>query len=177
MTRALVVAAALVAAASPAGADVPAPAQNALAVELSTLVMPRANWERTSAGVADQTRQYIEASIRQGGGEVPPEFAARFTEEFRSLYAYEEIVDIQAGLLVKYYSEGELRELLAFYRSPLGQKAIRIMPEVTQDVNGQIMAILQQRMPALMERLRPVFEAPKAAPAAGKPKAPRKQAN
>lgn len=49
-------------------------------------------------------------------------------------------------------------ELLAFYKTPLGQKSIRIMPEVAQDVNGLMMAVMQQRMPAVMERLKPEFE-------------------
>jgi hypothetical protein len=31
---------------------------------------------------------------------------------------------------------------------------IRVMPEVTADVNGQMMALMQQRMPAMMERLK-----------------------
>jgi hypothetical protein len=87
---------------------------------------------------------------------------------------------MQAGLLVKHYTEGELKELLAFYKTPLGQKAIRIMPEVMQDVNGQMMVLMQQRLPAMMERLRPLIEKasvakePAAAPAK---KGTKKQAN
>jgi hypothetical protein len=73
-------------------------------------------------------------------------------------YSYQEILDIQAGLLAKHYTEAELRELLAFYRTPLGKKAIRVMPEVMADVNGQTTALLQQRIPAMMERLKPLFE-------------------
>jgi hypothetical protein len=129
-----------------------------LAVELAKLTVPQENWDKLMRNTSEQTRQYVEASIRQAGGTMPPEFPARFAEEFGKMYSYQEVMDIQAGLLVKHYTEGELRELLAFYRTPLGRKAIRIMPEVMADVNGQMMVLLQQRMPVMMERLKPLLE-------------------
>jgi len=149
-----------------------------LAVELSRLVLPQESWDKMMRDSSEQLRQYVEASVRRSGGTIPPEFTARFSEAFKQVYSYQEIMDIQAGLLVKHYTEGELREMLAFYRTPLGKKAIRIMPEVMADVNGQIMALLQQRMPAVMERLKPLFEsakaaaAPAAAPAEDSPEPP-----
>ncbi len=155
MNRLLVLAVLLVGAV-PAGAS--AGDAVPVAVELSRLTMPEDNWNKMMRDTSEQTRQYVEASIRQAGGTLPPEFAARFAEEFGRIYTYQEIMDIQAGLLVKHYTDAELRELLAFYRTPLGRKAIRIMPEVMADVNGQVMAMLQQRMPAMLERLKPIFE-------------------
>jgi hypothetical protein len=169
MMRALVLAAILL-----AGSSLPRAAAadaNAVAVEISALVLPEENWNKTLSGITEQTRQYVEATIRQSGAAVPPEFTARFVEEFGKLYTYQEIRDLQAGLLVKHYTEGELRELLAFYKSPVGQKTIRVMPELMQDVNGQAMAVLQQRVPQVMERLRPLFENAKAPAAAAAPAA------
>ena len=149
-----------------AGAVLPGFSQAAdpapLAMELSRLVLPQESWNAVMRNTSEQTRQYIEASLQRVGAPLPPAFPARFEEEFRKIYSYQEIVDIQAGLLVKHYTEPELRELLAFYRSPLGQKAIRIMPEVMADVNGQVMALLQQRMPALMERMKQLLEVKRA---------------
>lgn len=125
-----------------------------LAVELSRLAMPEENWSKMLKGGAEQVRQYVEASIAQQGATVPPEFSARVVEEYeRMMPSYQEVVDMQAGLLVKHYAEGEIRELLAFYRTPLGRKAIRITPEVMADVNGQLSARMQERLPAMMQRL------------------------
>ncbi len=47
----------------------------------------------------------------------------------------------------------------AFYQSPLGQKAIRIQPEVTRDVMGWSQARMLARLPAAMERMTAAFEA------------------
>lgn len=156
----------------PNAADAPGP----LAVELSRLVMPRESWDRTRRATTEQLRQYFEATIQQAGATIPPEFPDRFAEEFGRIYSYEEMLDIQAGLLAKHYTVSELRELLAFYRTPLGKKAIHVMPEVVADSNGQVMALLQQRMPALMERLRPLFEAARPGAAAPPAEAPASKA-
>ncbi|WP_242392974.1 DUF2059 domain-containing protein [Anaeromyxobacter oryzisoli] len=129
-----------------------------LAVQLARFVLPEENWNRTMDGISRQTSQYMAQAVRQQGGTLSPELLERSMKEFTKLFTYEEIIDLQAGVLAKHYTAAELKELLAFYRTPIGQKSIRIMPEVAEDVNGQMMVIMQQRMPALMERLKPALE-------------------
>ena len=147
------------------GAD-PAPP----AVELSRLALPEENWNKALAMTRDQLTQYVGASIAQSSGSVSPELAARIGQEFQQIMpSYHEMVDLQAGLLVKHYTEGEIRELLTFYRTPLGQKAIRIMPEVAADANAWMMATLQKRMPAMLERLKTATAQPTSQPGATAP--------
>ncbi|HSM91719.1 MAG TPA: DUF2059 domain-containing protein [Anaeromyxobacteraceae bacterium] len=124
------------------------------AVALSRYVLSEEAWARMQADSAGQLQQYVESSIRQSGAQVPDGFAARFAGEYARMVSYQELIDLQAGLLAKYYSAAEMTELLAFYKTPLGQKVIRTMPEVSQDVSGQMLLMVQQRLPALMERLK-----------------------
>jgi uncharacterized protein len=157
-----------------AGAEV-----NAVAVEVSRFVLPEENWNRLQQAMDDQVRQMVEHTLQQAGAKAPAELPARLAEETHKLLTYGELVDLQAGLLAKYYTEAEMKELLAFYRTPIGQKQIRVMPEMLQDVNNHMMQLLQQRLPPMMERLRPLLEqagAPKA-PAAAPAKKAKKQAN
>ncbi len=163
-------AAALLAAALPC-AVLAAGDKASLAVQLSRMTMPQESWRKMMKDVSEQTRQYIESSATQAGAKIPPGFGARFADEFEKLFSSQELVDLNAGLLAKHYTEAELRQLLAFYKTPLGQKAVRIMPEVAADANGQMLAIMQQRMPAMMERIKAALEpaqgsAPASAPAA-----------
>jgi len=79
-----------------------------------------------------------------------------------SLVTYQEVADFQLGLLMKYYSEEELKALSAFYRTPTGKRSLEIMPELAQDLNGWMMARFSQRMPALLEKLRASHAASKA---------------
>lgn len=57
-----------------------------------------------------------------------------------------------------YYTVSELREMIAFYETPLGQKAISLMPVIatdTQEVLGALLPGFQERMTVKMQdRLR-----------------------
>jgi hypothetical protein len=180
MKRLLAVAALAAAMAVPRLASA-GPEASTVAVEISRFVLPEESWNRLQQAMEQQVRQMVEHALQQAGAKAPPELPARLAEETRKLLTYGEMVDLQAGLLVKYYTEPEMKELLAFYRTALGQKQIRIMPEMLQDVNNHMMELLQQRLPPMMERLRPLLEqagAPKAPAAAPAPaKKAKKQAN
>ncbi len=92
-------------------------------------------------------------------GQLPPQ--AR--DEVMKMISYQEMVELQLGLYRKYYEEAELKELAAFYKTPLGQKALRIMPEIAQDTQLFVMGKLQQELPAMLERMRNPESAPKPA--------------
>ena len=60
-------------------------------------------------------------------------------------------MDYMSGLMsdapaiyARHFSAAELRELLAFYRTPIGTKALRELPQITAEVMGLIMPRLQQ---------------------------------
>jgi hypothetical protein len=131
----------------------------AAAVELSRTVLTQETWDRTLKAANAQTAEQLVAMVQRSGGTVAPEFAAAFEAEFSKMVPYQEIVDLQAGLLAKHYTEAEIRQLLAFYKTPIGQKMIRVMPEVTADVTAWSMSIMQQRMAGVMERLAPLIRA------------------
>jgi uncharacterized protein len=143
---------------SPAAlAAAPAPAAS-LPVELSRLVLPRESWDRMMVQSADQVLDMI-VSSSQGKVQLTPALRDRVRRDFAAVVSYAEMIDLQAGLLAKHYTDAEVRELLAFYRTPLGQKAIRIMPDVSADVNGQLQVTLQQKLPALIQGLTEFMQA------------------
>ncbi len=135
------------------------------AVALARFVLSEETWRKMQAGTAAQLQQYIEGTLRQSGSTIPAGFAARFSREYLTLVSYQEMIDLQASLLAKHYTADEVRGLLAFYATPLGQKVIRVMPEVSQDLTGQMLTLIQQRLPALVERATAAEEAPADLPA------------
>ncbi len=152
------------------------PAQATTAVEIARIVLPRSNWEQIMAATSEQMDQSMELAFRQEGKEVTPELARVVRGQAQQMMAetmpsYEEMLDVQAGLLAKHYTASELKQLLAFYRSPLGQKTIRITPEVMKDVMGWIQSILQQRMPPAMAKLQAAVKAHFEQQAKGQPAA------
>ena len=162
--RAVAVLAILLAAGPPALAEAPVPA----AVELSRLVLPRQNWDQIVSASLDQLDRLMtpemEKLLQKHGPDVPKDFPDVMRAQMRDLMdavmpTYQEMLDFQAGLLQKHYTATELEELLAFYRSPLGQKAIRITPEVARDVMGWAQAMMQRNMPEAAEKMRANLEA------------------
>ncbi len=66
-----------------------------------------------------------------------------FAERFRALFAerlnFSEIIEaVYLPLYDKYFSGEELREMLAFYRTPLGRKSIEVMPSLMQEAGGGV---------------------------------------
>jgi hypothetical protein len=58
------------------------------------------------------------------------------------------------SIYVTVFSEDELKGMLAFYKSPVGQAVISKMPAVMQ----QSMALMQKRVPGLQEQIIKISE-------------------
>ena len=68
-------------------------------------------------------------------------------------------MDLAASVYAQHFDEGELRELLAFQRSPLGRKIARLTPtiarETAQAIDGEIRG--SPAMPQLVDELQRAF--------------------
>jgi len=66
-----------------------------------------------------------------------------FAERFRTLFAeridFSPIIEaVYPPLYDEYFSEEELRQMLAFYRTPVGRKTIEVMPSLMQQAGAGI---------------------------------------
>jgi len=75
---------------------------------------------------------------------------AKLMDELKKEADVTSLMDRMVPLYEKYYTEGEINQLLAFYNSPLGKKTIAVMPQLTQE-SMQIGAEWGQKV---MERVR-----------------------
>lgn len=83
-------------------------------------------------GTAKNAKQVIEmmvASYKQNMPEVP----TVFWDEFQKEISMDELIDLVAPIYAKYYTDDELVQLIAFYKSPLGQKLTDKLPAITQE--------------------------------------------
>ena len=62
------------------------------------------------------------------------------------------------AVYAKYFSVQELHDMLAFYRSPTGAKALKVMPQVLTDVSTQIQPRMQAFQRTLNERVAAVMQ-------------------
>ncbi|MCC6461938.1 MAG: DUF2059 domain-containing protein [Saprospiraceae bacterium] len=62
-----------------------------------------------------------------------PDAPADFWEEVQKEVHPEDIVELVVPIYDKYYTEEDIRQLIVFYESPVGQKMVAQMPAVMQE--------------------------------------------
>ena len=70
-----------------------------------------------------------------------------------TVVTYEEQVAFFSDLMAKLWTVDELEQLAEWYQSPLGKKAIAIMPQVMQAANAYIMPKVQTNIEAALKTL------------------------
>jgi len=85
---------------------------------------------------------------------------ARLLVKFRELFVKRinlgEVMDqITYPLYDKFFSEAELKDLIGFYKTPTGQKAMKVMPELMSDAMQRSNALI---MPKIMDLLNEIRE-------------------
>jgi uncharacterized protein len=107
--------------------------------------------------ITAQTWPRIEAEF---GGKVDAVTLAELRTAFESaLSSFTGTVMQDAPAIhAKYFNAAELRDLLAFYRSPIGAKALKTMPQVTADITAQMMPRMQPFQADLAARLDAVMQ-------------------
>jgi hypothetical protein len=166
MTRARTLAAAAVLAlGAPAFAADPSPA----AAELARIIMPKQTWsdgvQQIASGLQGQMQSHPGATLHY-----PPDFGAKLRAEVENALPYEALLSIHAQQLAAGFSEPELKDLVAFYKSPTGQKALKTMPAVSEKVAQETQQRVEKQLPGIMTRMSELVKAP--ADAKAKPAKP-----
>ena len=72
--------------------------------------------------------------------------------EFSNMYAAPDgVLPEMVGLYAKYYTHDDVLALLQFYRSPVGQKAIALMPVLLQEGGAIGQRWMEPKMPKIMD--------------------------
>ena len=66
----------------------------------------------------------------------------------KSVLNINEIISRLVPIYDKYFNDGELKELIAFYKGETGRKLIKVMPLLMEDSMNASMAYFQEKMPA-----------------------------
>lgn len=143
--------------------------------ELAKILMPKKTWDD---GLTQLT-QNVQGRMQMHPGkkiEYPADFPKKVRAELEAVLPYDALVEIHAKELGASYTEAELKDLLAFYRSPTGQKSLQTMPAVSQKVSMETQQRIEGKMPEIMTKLSsqakvPAGGAPKTGPSHGMPPA------
>jgi uncharacterized protein len=99
--------------------------------------------ELTHAGqLATQTMTAMEANMRPlmtdafPQGEYRKKLISLFFDKFHSKLDVQELVDMGVPAYKKYYSDDEIKQLIAFYQTPLGQKMLDVTPKLVGELQA-----------------------------------------
>lgn len=80
-----------------------------------------------AANVSGDALKQIIAPIRQTFPQVPDKFWEEFTKEIDP----QELVDLIVPIYDQYYTIDDIHALTQFYQSPVGQKTIKVLPQLS----------------------------------------------
>jgi hypothetical protein len=128
------------------------PAAQARATDIARLVLQKEDWSRA----VDMLAQDVQSRLQGHPGsqlKFPPDFGTKVHGEVAKALPYDDLVAMHAKELSRAFTEPELTDLLAFYRTPLGQKSLKVLPTLAGNVSQQSQARFEQKMPEIMQRL------------------------
>jgi hypothetical protein len=134
-----------------ASAQEPAPPTVALAKELIVLKGSTQLWDAVVPGVIEQAKGVFLQTNPALGRELN-EVAAQLRTEYAPRAS--QLVDQVAQLYAQTFTEQELKDALAFYKSPLGKKIVREEPKVLDDGFRRIQQWTNRFSEEVMGRMR-----------------------
>jgi uncharacterized protein len=138
---------------APAAAP-PSPEALQAAKDLLALISPQTIADMTENATSKVWPQ-LEAALRQ---QYPTMDAATLTELRAD---YERLVSATVAdamteapaVYARHFTAPEMQEMTAFYRTPTGAKALKVLPQVT----GDLVPVLVPRIQAMQQKLGPIF--------------------
>lgn len=109
----------------------------------------------------------IEASLDAQMGEfaqmgLPPEGIIELKKEMFSVFSEVMTYEKMEPEFIKFYSESftaaEMQEMTKFYQTPVGKKAIKLIPKLTTQGMAIGQGMVQERSRELQQRIIPIFQ-------------------
>lgn len=77
----------------------------------------------------------------------------RMKAVFERMNYQQMVLDIGASIFSKYFDEGELKGMIAFYKSPLGKKTIELMPAMMTEMMAQMSKTILPKIQVEMDKI------------------------
>lgn len=95
----------------------------------------RALFEQSFTEMNKNMRPMLENTLP--AGEYRPKLIDAFFAKFQSKVDVQQLLDIAVPIYDRYLSHEDIKGLINFYQTPLGQKTVKALPQITVEVMGQ----------------------------------------
>lgn len=150
MTHRFLVLFALFVFAGPVAAQEPTPGQLRAAERLVAVMRLESNADQVKEQMVRYVRQAVPDTgvlSTQSARESRETMAGELRKTLDETMSWERMKPEYVQLYASLYTEEELKQLVAFYESPVGQKSIRIQPEVTARTLAMAQRLMAQPAP------------------------------
>ncbi len=118
-------------------------------MELVQLVTPQESYQ---AMITQMTTQML-ASMQGAGGKVPPDAQGKMARAVADALPYNDLATWTVEIYSAKFTTEEIKQLIAFYKTPVGKKAAKLLPEISGEVGKKMGPILMQRLPVSMKKV------------------------
>jgi hypothetical protein len=145
--------------------------ERAVALELVKMVVPQETYDQ----MMSQMVSAMSEQFRNAGQKLPPDFDKKIQAAVNDVLSYKDVLEWTADIYASRFTVEELKDIEKFYRTPVGKKVMKLLPELSGEIGKKIATVIPERMPAALKKqgLMPDDEAapePEPTPAPGKVK-------
>jgi uncharacterized protein len=113
------------------------------------IMMPRARYDAMIEGMY---RPLIAEAEAKSKSKMPPEGVDALRKAAQSSMSYDELIAWTADVYQRHFTPDEMKQLVAFYRSPLGMKLEKEQPKVFSEVMRKVADTVPPRMEATLRK-------------------------
>ncbi|HET7784475.1 MAG TPA: DUF2059 domain-containing protein [Myxococcales bacterium] len=129
----------------------------AVYMEAVRIMVPR---ERYDAMIEGMYRPLIAEAEAKSKAKMPPESVEALKKAAQSSMSYDELLAWTADVYQRHFTPQEMKQLVAFYRSPLGVKLEKEQPRVFGEVMRKVADTVPPRMEATLRKQEQVKKTP-----------------
>jgi uncharacterized protein len=99
--------------------------------------------------MGEKIGNYIIGQVRQGMSRaLPPDrlqkFMETFTQKYNAAAPASAVTDVQATIYARHFSMDDIKTLVQFYETPVGQRVVKAMPQISRETEAASREIDQQ---------------------------------
>lgn len=122
-----------------------AAASDSVAMQLSRLVLSKDSYSA-------MIKQVMQGMIQASGQPADAATQSKLEAVILEALPYDEMLQNNAKVYGSRFKDSELKDIIAFYKTPTGAKLVKELPNISGDVGKLVGKIIPERLPALMKK-------------------------
>jgi uncharacterized protein len=122
-----------------------AASSDSVALQLSRMVLSKSGYEQ-------MTKQMVDSILSASGQAADDKTKQKLAAVVLEALPYDEMLQLNAKVYGERFKDGELQDIITFYKTPTGLKLVRELPNISGEVGTTVAKVVQERLPALLKK-------------------------